>query len=355
MISLSSLLITVSFVMGQPVFAQQKNTQSAVGYATQQQAITMMIDAFNKVPSFPAKLPQKPPKYSLYFYGENVAYNKHPRNFPRFKPLNEYAWLGLKAAFPKNTPSQWPSLLGMTTTTPKAPVTAGQVATWVQNWGKKARNTFPGYEGMPTSAYQLMTDFTFWYGTDVKSPSTKLTVADLKAIGQNLMDSALGYRMLNHSTIEFLPVIGWTEFPRQVLSYANAYFKTFDQGITLTFKANGTAIYHRPYTNGFDIDIGQGGSPKNLIDIAFDNGFNGMLAPAGPKPIFNGVVNKTITTGKQGTIPYMGGLLVTPTTWANPMIGEEGGGYFYGVIHYNQGKITWIYSYGYQLSPYGGI
>ena len=166
--------------------------------------------------------------------------------------------------------------------------------------------------------------------------------------------------MLNHSTIEFLPVIGGTGFPRQVLSYANDYFKVFDQGITLTFKPNGTAVYHRPYTDGFDIDVGQGATPtKNPFDTAFDDGFTDLSLLNGSKqytnPIFKGTVTKVISTSKTGSMSFKAGLLVTPTTWANPNIGEAGGSAAYGVIHYSQGKITWIYSYGYQLSPYGGI
>lgn len=121
-------------------------------------------------------------------------------------PPSPRAWIGLKAVFPGQPSQRYAALLGISPTNPTGSVTAAQIAKWISNWAVTARRVNLK-TSVSQSPYEWAKTFSIFYGTSVNSPATVLTTADAQRILTNVVDAALGFRVLGANRISFLAPI----------------------------------------------------------------------------------------------------------------------------------------------------
>ena len=118
-------------------------------------------------------------------------------------PPSARAWVGLRSVFPGQPSSRYAALLGLSTPQPDGPVTAGQAALWIARWAEIARK-INLQTSVSRNPYEWAKTFSLFYGTNVQSPATVLTAADVQRILANLVDSARGFRILSANRVSFL-------------------------------------------------------------------------------------------------------------------------------------------------------
>jgi hypothetical protein len=117
-------------------------------------------------------------------------------------------WYGLSLVFPNKPSSAWPQLLGMTNVPADKPITAGTLAQWLSNWEKLARIPHAQWQELKNqpsqNAYTLMSDYSFFWGTNFTSPQTVVTPHDLTMVERNIVSVDQCYRVLAPNKIQVL-------------------------------------------------------------------------------------------------------------------------------------------------------
>lgn len=123
-------------------------------------------------------------------------------------PSPRSAWVGLSTVFPGQPASQYAQDLGMTNVPQDQPITAGTLAQWLLNWQLTARIPKELQYQMkyqPTQdPYTLMSDYSFFYGTNFKGRNTVVNAHDLAMVEKNIVDVDQCYRVLGKDKIELL-------------------------------------------------------------------------------------------------------------------------------------------------------
>ena len=123
-------------------------------------------------------------------------------------PSPRSAWAGLSTVFPGQPASQYAQDLGMTNVPQDQPITAGTLAQWLLNWQLTARIPKELQYQMkyqPTQdPYTLMSDYSFFYGTNFKGRNTVVNAHDLAMVEKNIVDVDQCYRVLGKDKIELL-------------------------------------------------------------------------------------------------------------------------------------------------------
>ena len=123
-------------------------------------------------------------------------------------PSPRSAWVGLSTVFPGQPSSDYAKLLGMTNVPQDQPITAGTLAQWLLNWQLTAR--IPKYQQyemkyQPSqNPYTLMSDYSFFYGTNFKNANSVVTAHDLQMVEKNIHNVDQCYRVLGANEIELL-------------------------------------------------------------------------------------------------------------------------------------------------------
>lgn len=266
---MTALALTLTTALA-PTAAWAQSAPSSA-YVTQAQAVTALLHAFSQVPTWPKGL---------------IVPTNHPTrgdwvdNKPGLPPSH---WTGLACVFPGQPTSAYPQLLGMVPSTPDAPVTAGQVADWIVQWEIRARRVNLRWE--PTrDPFALLKLFSFFYGTNLPNPNSKLTAADLAAIDRNILEVSRGWRMLAANKVQTLEPLmiaprsqfglvigsaprweqnkplmhklGYGNLPYKVFTWADwpavyAHVVALQDSMTLTFLQNGNVVYNRAPGHGY--------------------------------------------------------------------------------------------------------
>ena len=123
-------------------------------------------------------------------------------------PTPRSAWYGLSTVFPGQPSRDYAKLLGMTNTPQNKPITAGTLAQWLMNWQLTARIPKEQQHMMKyqpsQDPYTLMSDYSFFYGTDFKNANSVVTAHDLQMVEKNIHDVDQCYRVLGANKIELL-------------------------------------------------------------------------------------------------------------------------------------------------------
>lgn len=181
----TALALTISFSP-----TANAATSARAHAETQGQMIRGLLATFDTIPSWPASTP-------------HGIYDFNPKTPNVTNPITPDAWVGLKCVFPTAKPSQYPGLLGIHTETPNAPVTAGQAAQWIVDWSVVARKMNLALE--PTARpFQLLQDFSVFWGTKITSPNQVLTMSQAATIRNNLIEACRGWRIVARNKIQFL-------------------------------------------------------------------------------------------------------------------------------------------------------
>lgn len=382
---LASIALTVATAGNVAMAGTSVPTNSSTSiYVTQAQAIQDLMAAFSHIPSVPGR-PTPDTTYikvpdSIYPKGDNSQpsrlrywYNylmmhqylnayQSPHNSPQGlpMPITPTAWVGLKCVFPDVPQNQWASKLGITANAPNAPATAEQVAEWIMDWAKKARNVLPGVRGIPSDPYTLVKNFTGFYGTNVVGQASKVSVGDMRVIGANLYDMSVGYRILSTNRLQILPVLGMSKLNsayKDRNDIMDKGFQMIEAGITLTFERNGNIIYHRPNVGGMDVSFGEVPHGSSSALKAF-RGWWAALGytpkPTDPEPQFYTSETTVLQHPTSGTFSYTSsGGFVTPQTWKSTTASYAGGISTGAIVTYSNGRILHVNPDGMQYSMYG--
>lgn len=189
--SLFPLLTVLCMIISlTPTVSASAATSARAHVETQGAMIRGLIATFNDIPSWPG----------LDAHGR--IYGQDPKS-NILQPITANAWVGLHCVFPTAQPSQYPHLLGIHTSTPTSPVTAGQAAQWIVDWSVVARKMNLALEPI-SNPFQLLQDFSVFWSTGITSPDQVLTTAEAAAIRNNLVEACRGWRILEENRIAFL-------------------------------------------------------------------------------------------------------------------------------------------------------
>lgn len=235
-----------------PTVANAATTPSIL---TQQSAVNQLIAVFGDVSSWPKGLDSFNPTTQSGFYWIDDKTN----------PYSPSQWVGLACVFPGDKPSQYASDLGMTISNPTGTVTAGQLAQWVVKWEVKARNVQMSWEPSQ-DPYTILSDFSIFYGTDIKGPSSIVNQSDMMDIRNNIVEVSRGWRQLAPNKVELLmPIVdaqynfsGAFRSLVEIHDFSKAdwspvyaeLIKTVDNQ-TYTAESNGTIVYQYMRGTGY--------------------------------------------------------------------------------------------------------
>ncbi|MCY0876012.1 MAG: hypothetical protein OWT28_07090, partial [Firmicutes bacterium] len=246
----------------------QAESVRASDAVTQASVISQLMAVFHDVPSWPKYLEAMDPETQSYDWAhvdDAIAPTK---------------WIGLACVFPGSKPSQYPLLLGIREATPKAQVTAGQLAQWIVDWEVSARRVDLSQE--PTqNPFALLKRFSFFWGTEITGPKSVITGRDMATIRNNIVEVSRGWRILSRNQVQFLEPLAdcvniKIQFPTLVNNHQftkadwpevyGAIVKVQDS-MTLTVEPNGNVVYR--YQKGTGYSLGIGGHFVNQQGIVY--------------------------------------------------------------------------------------